>query len=83
MSLHTALRRLGMKLKPLKRREITRILKENGYERDPHHDVKGSHEMWWNPQTRIAFPLPVYEEFGIPLLKLIIRESGIPREKFV
>jgi predicted RNA binding protein YcfA (HicA-like mRNA interferase family) len=72
-----------MKLRPLKRREIVRILKENGYGPDPKHSVKGSHEMWWNPKTKRMFPLPTYDEFGVPLLKLIIRESGIPREKFV
>jgi predicted RNA binding protein YcfA (HicA-like mRNA interferase family) len=71
-----------MKLRPLKRREIVKILKNNGYERYPKHDVKGSHEMWWNPASKRAFPLPVYEEFGVPLLKLIIRESGIPRDRF-
>jgi len=72
-----------MKLRPLKRREVVRILKRNGYERDPEHDVRGSHEMWWNPKTKRMFPLPTYAEFGVPLLSLIIRESGIPREEFV
>ena len=71
-----------MKLRPLKRREIVKILKKNGYERDPKHDVRGSHEMWWNPKTKKAFPLPLYDEFGVPLLKLVIQESEILREEF-
>ncbi len=39
-----------MKLKPMKRRDLVRVLKKNGYERDSKHDIKGGHEMWWNPK---------------------------------
>ena len=72
-----------MKLRPMKHRELVKILKDSGYERDPKHDVRGSHEMWWNPDTKRAFPLPTYKEFGVSLLKKVIKESGIPRSEFV
>jgi predicted RNA binding protein YcfA (HicA-like mRNA interferase family) len=30
--------------------ELTRILRENGFERK--RQAKGDHELWWNPMSR-------------------------------
>ena len=69
-----------IKLKPLKYREIIKILRK--------HDfvfrrlTGGSHEIWWNEKTRKTCVVPHHKEIKTGTLMSIIHQTGLSKEKF-
>jgi predicted RNA binding protein YcfA (HicA-like mRNA interferase family) len=70
-------------LPPLTAREVVRALKAAGFVFD--RQAKGSHEIWFNPQSRRRVTVPNHP--GHPVargtLMAIIRESGLSAEEFL
>ena len=64
-------------------REVVRILRSAGFVFD--RQAKGSHEIWYNPETRRRVTVPNHP--GRPIargtLMAIIRESGLAVEEFL
>jgi predicted RNA binding protein YcfA (HicA-like mRNA interferase family) len=71
------------KLPPLTPREVIRKLKRAGFIFDRH--AKGSHEIWFNPETRRWVTIPNHPgiEIAKGTLAAIIRESGLKVEEFL
>jgi predicted RNA binding protein YcfA (HicA-like mRNA interferase family) len=70
------------RLVPLTYLEIIQRLRAAGFEFD--RQAKGSHEIWYNPQTRRRTTIP-HHAGTLPLgtLRAIIRETGLSVEEFV
>ena len=72
-----------IKLPSLSAREVIRKLKAAGFVFD--RQAKGSHEIWYNPETRRRVTVPNHP--GRPIargtLMAIIRESGLTVEEFL
>jgi len=70
------------KLPPLTPREVIRKLKRAGFVFDRH--AKGSHEIWFNPETRRWVTIPNHPgiEIAKGTLAAIIKESGLKVEEF-
>ena len=66
-------------LKPL---EVIRKLRKAGFVFDRH--AKGSHEIWYNPQTRRRTVIPNHPGRDIPkgTLRAIIDQAGLKLEEF-
>lgn len=64
-------------------REVIRVLRSAGFVFD--RQAKGSHEIWYNSQTRRRVTVPNHP--GRPIargtLMAIIRESGLTVDQFV
>ena len=67
-------------LKPI---EVIRKLRKAGFIFDRH--AKGSHEIWYNPQTHRHTVIPNHPGKDIPMgtLRAIIEQAGISIEEFV
>lgn len=67
-------------LKPIK---VIRKLRKAGFIFDRH--AKGSHEIWYNPQTHRRTVIPNHPGKDIPqgTLQAIIKQSGITIEEFI
>ncbi|MFH1538625.1 MAG: type II toxin-antitoxin system HicA family toxin [bacterium] len=65
-----------------KYKEIIRRLKKAGFEFD--RCAKGSHEIWWNPETRSRTTVPNHPG-DIPegTVRAIIKQAGINPEDFL
>ena len=61
---------------------IIKKLKKAGFEFD--RNAKGSHEIWWNPATRIRTTIPNHPG-DIPegTLRAILRQAKISKEEFL
>lgn len=62
--------------------DVIRKLRKVGFAFDRH--AKGSHEIWYNPETRRRTVIPNYPGNDIPkgTLRAIIREAGLTPEEF-
>lgn len=58
----------------MKTNELLKILREAGCE--PKRQAKGSHQIWWNPETgkQCAVPIHPSKEVGTGLVKKITKE---------
>jgi len=65
-----------------KYKEIIRRLKKAGFEFD--RFAKGSHEIWWNPNTRARTTVPNHPG-DIPegTVRAIIKQAEIKQEEFL
>ncbi len=63
-------------------RDVTAKLRRAGFEFD--RQAKGSHEIWWNPTTRVRTTL-VNHPGDIPegTLRAILKQAGIKPEDFL
>ena len=63
-------------------RKCVKKLKKLGFEFD--RNARGSHEIWWNPQTRSRTTIPNHPS-DIPegTMKAILRQSGVDVDKFL
>jgi predicted RNA binding protein YcfA (HicA-like mRNA interferase family) len=63
-------------------RDVTAKLRKAGFEFD--RQAKGSHEIWWNPTTRVRTTL-VNHPGDVPegTLRAILRQTGITPEEFM
>jgi predicted RNA binding protein YcfA (HicA-like mRNA interferase family) len=63
-------------------RRCAKKFRKLGFEFDRH--ARGSHEIWWNPQTRARTTIPNHPG-DIPegTLKAILKQSGIDVDKFL
>jgi predicted RNA binding protein YcfA (HicA-like mRNA interferase family) len=70
------------RLAGFKYREVISRLKALGFEFDRY--AKGSHEIWWNPETRKRTTIPNHPG-DIPegTLKAILKVAGISPEEFL
>lgn len=63
-------------------REIVRRLKQLGFEFD--RQAAGSHEIWFNPETRRYTTIPNHPgDMPEGTLRAILRQAGIEPEMFV
>lgn len=63
-------------------REIVRRLKQLGFEFD--RQAAGSHEIWFNPETRRYTTIPNHPgDMPEGTLRAILRQAGIETEMFV
>ena len=70
------------RLPALTYRELITKLRRAGFQFD--RQAKGSHEIWYNPESRRRVTVPNHPG-DIPrgMLRAIIKESGLPVEHFV
>jgi predicted RNA binding protein YcfA (HicA-like mRNA interferase family) len=63
-------------------REVIRRLRRAGFVFD--RQAKGSHEIWWNPQTRARTTVPNHPG-DIPegTVRAILRQAGVTPEEFL
>jgi len=65
-----------------KYREIVRKLKKAGFAFD--RPAKGSHEIWWNPNTRARTTIPNHSgDMPEGTLRAILKQAGITAEEFL
>ena len=63
-------------------REITRKLKRQGFVFD--RNAKGSHEIWWNPVTRVRVTIPNHpKDMAEGTLRAILKQINMPVEDFL
>ena len=57
--------------------ELTRRLRQLGMQY--HHKGRGSHEIWWNPASKLYTQIPVHRGREIPpgTLRAILRQLGL------
>lgn len=69
------------KLSGLTYREVTRKLRSAGFQFD--RQAKGSHEIWWNPATRLRTTIPNHPG-TLPegTVRSIIKQAGIEVDDF-
>jgi len=62
--------------------EVIRKLRRAGFVFDRH--AKGSHEIWWNPQTRGRTTVP-HQPGDLPegTLRAILHQAGLSIEEFL
>ena len=62
--------------------EVIRKLRRAGFVFD--RQAKGSHEIWWNPQTRARTTVP-HHPGDLPegTLRAILRQAGLNIEEFL
>lgn len=62
--------------------EVIRKLRRAGFVFD--RQAKGSHEIWWNPQTRARTTVP-HHPGDLPqgTLRAILRQAGISVDEFL
>jgi len=62
--------------------EVIRKLRQAGFVFD--RQAKGSHEIWWNPQTRARTTVP-HHPGDLPegTLRAILRQAGLSVEEFL
>ena len=62
--------------------EVIRKLRRAGFIFD--RQAKGSHEIWWNPQTRARTTVP-HHPGDLPegTLRAILRQAGLSVEEFL
>ena len=70
------------KLKPLKPREVVRKLQQLGFQGPV---AGGKHQRMIHPETGQIIPIPTHQgrDVGVGLIREIIRELGIGREKWM
>ena len=62
--------------------EVIRKLRRAGFVFDRH--TKGSHEIWWNPQTRARTTVPHHPgELPEGTLRAILRQARLSVEEFL
>ena len=63
-------------------RQVTRKLRRLGFEFD--RQARGSHEIWWNPDTRYRTTIPNHSG-DIPegTLSAVLKQGGITTEEFL
>ena len=62
-------------------REVVRKLRAAGFEFD--RSAAGSHEIWYNPQTRLRTTIPNHPgDLPTGTLRAIIRQTGLTKKQF-
>lgn len=62
--------------------DVTRRLRALGFEFD--RAARGSHEIWWNPKTRLRTTIPRHPgDLPEGTLRAILRQTGIPPDDFL
>lgn len=70
------------RLKPLSAREVVRRLRRAGFRFD--RQAKGSHEIWYNPETRRRTTVPNHPgDLARGTLRGIISQAGLTVEEFM
>lgn len=63
-------------------REITKRLKRKGFVFDRH--ARGSHEIWWNPETRKRTTIPNHPgDLPEGTLSAILKQAGVDADEFL
>jgi len=62
--------------------EVIRKLRRAGFVFD--RQAKGSHEIWWNPETRARTTIPHHPgELPEGTLRAVLRQAGLSIDKFL
>jgi predicted RNA binding protein YcfA (HicA-like mRNA interferase family) len=63
-------------------RETVRRLRSLGFEFD--RSAKGSHEVWWNPETRARTTIPNHpRDLPEGTLRAILKAAGVSADQFL
>ncbi|MBU1110434.1 type II toxin-antitoxin system HicA family toxin [Patescibacteria group bacterium] len=68
------------KLKLLSYREVIKKVRKAGFVL--RRKTSGSHEIWWNEETRKTCVIPHHREVRVGTLRNIIRQMGVSRKEF-
>ncbi|MEM6765148.1 MAG: type II toxin-antitoxin system HicA family toxin [Bacteroidota bacterium] len=70
------------RLSGFKYREITKKLKKFGF--SFHRQAAGSHEIWFNPETKKYTTIPIHRgDMPEGTLRAILRQAGIEPDTFL
>lgn len=70
------------KLPALRYREVVEQLRRHGFVFD--RPAKGSHEIWYNPQTKHRTTVPHHPgSIAVGTLRAIVRQTGLTVEEFL
>ncbi|MFZ2456815.1 MAG: type II toxin-antitoxin system HicA family toxin [Candidatus Altiarchaeia archaeon] len=71
------------KLSPLNTRDVIKKLRKAGFIFD--RQAKGSHEIWYNPETKRRTTVPNHPGSDLPkgTLRAIIDQAGLSVEEFM
>jgi len=67
-------------MRPLLYREVIKKARKAGY--TFRRNTGGSHEIWWNEQTKKTCVIPHHREIKSGTIKSIIEQMGISESKF-
>ena len=67
-------------MKPFSYREVIKKARKAGY--TFRRNTGGSHEIWWNEQTKKTCVIPHHREIKSGTIKSIIEQMGISESKF-
>jgi len=70
-----------MKIPPQKYRDIIKKLRKLGFVF--RRSTGGTHEIWWNENTKKTCVVPHHKEIKSGTLKSIINQAGITAEEFI
>lgn len=68
-------------MSPLSYRDVIKKLRKLGFAF--RRATGGTHEIWWNEQTRKTCVVPHHKEIKVGTLRSIIRQAGISKDKFL
>lgn len=67
-------------MRPLPYRKVIKKARKVGF--ILRRKTSGTHEIWWNEETRKTCVIPHHKEIKSGTLKNIIKQMGISRKKF-
>ena len=68
-------------MKPLLYREVVKKARQAGFAF--RRNTSGSHEIWWNEQTKKTCVIPHHREVRPGTIKNIVRQMGLTEKEFL
>lgn len=68
-------------ISPLSYRDVIKKLRRLGFVF--RRATGGTHEIWWNEETKKTCVVPHHKEVKIGTIRSIIRQAGISKDKFL
>jgi predicted RNA binding protein YcfA (HicA-like mRNA interferase family) len=68
-------------ISPLSYRDVIKKLRRLGFVF--RRATGGTHEIWWNEETRKTCVVPHHKEVKVGTIQSIIRQAGISKDKFL
>jgi len=70
-----------MKVNPLSYKDVTKKTRKFGFAF--RRSTSGSHEIWWNEETRKTCVIPHHHEVASGTIRSIVRQMGINIQEFL
>lgn len=67
-------------MKPLPYRKVIKKVRKAGF--ILRRKTKGTHEVWWNEESRKTCVIPHHKEIKTGTLKSIVKQMGISKKEF-